>query len=215
MKKLQLVIMAATLASAVQSNASMVNWVDWSGTASGTMTVGATTVGVTLSSSNPSEPWGLTTGDTYYSSYADTYDHLNPTDTIQVNNPSTFTITFDKPVVDLYMALVSIGQNGDPITYGFQNSGFSVVSSGPNQWGYGSYSLSDNSLIGTEYNGVLSFTGTYSSLTFTTSPNEFWHGFNFGAVSAVPEPTTMIAGALLLLPFGASTIRILRRKSVA
>lgn len=29
----------------------------------------------------------------------------------------------------------------------------------------------------------------------------------------VPEPTTMIAGALMLLPFGASTIRILRRKS--
>jgi hypothetical protein len=31
-------------------------------------------------------------------------------------------------------------------------------------------------------------------------------------VLAVPEPTTMIAGALLLLPFGASTFRILRRK---
>jgi len=27
----------------------------------------------------------------------------------------------------------------------------------------------------------------------------------------VPEPTTMIAGALLLLPFGASTLRVLRR----
>jgi hypothetical protein len=31
-------------------------------------------------------------------------------------------------------------------------------------------------------------------------------------VTAVPEPTTMIAGALLLLPFGAGTLRILRRK---
>jgi hypothetical protein len=30
---------------------------------------------------------------------------------------------------------------------------------------------------------------------------------------AVPEPTTMIAGALLLLPFGASTLRMLRRKA--
>ena len=28
----------------------------------------------------------------------------------------------------------------------------------------------------------------------------------------VPEPTTMIAGALLLLPFGVSTLRILRKK---
>jgi hypothetical protein len=33
--------------------------------------------------------------------------------------------------------------------------------------------------------------------------------------SAVPEPTTLIAGALLLLPFGASTLRILRRNRVA
>jgi hypothetical protein len=31
----------------------------------------------------------------------------------------------------------------------------------------------------------------------------------------VPEPTTMIAGALLLLPFGASTLRILRKSRAA
>ena len=31
----------------------------------------------------------------------------------------------------------------------------------------------------------------------------------------VPEPTTMIAGALLLLPFGVSTLRILRKKRAA
>jgi type VI secretion system secreted protein VgrG len=35
------------------------------------------------------------------------------------------------------------------------------------------------------------------------------------AVTAVPEPTTLISGALLLLPFGASTLRILRRRQVA
>ena len=33
--------------------------------------------------------------------------------------------------------------------------------------------------------------------------------------STVPEPTTVIAGALLLLPFGASTLRILRQKQTA
>jgi hypothetical protein len=33
--------------------------------------------------------------------------------------------------------------------------------------------------------------------------------------TVVPEPTTMIAGALLLLPFGASTLRILRKKCTA
>jgi hypothetical protein len=34
-------------------------------------------------------------------------------------------------------------------------------------------------------------------------------------VTPVPEPTTMIAGALLLLPFGASTLRVLRRNRAA
>lgn len=35
------------------------------------------------------------------------------------------------------------------------------------------------------------------------------------SLAAVPEPTTMIAGALLLLPFGASTLRILRKNRTA
>ena len=34
-------------------------------------------------------------------------------------------------------------------------------------------------------------------------------------LNLVPEPTTMIAGALLLLPFGASTLRILRKNRAA
>jgi hypothetical protein len=33
-----------------------------------------------------------------------------------------------------------------------------------------------------------------------------------GAITTVPEPSTLIAGALLLLPFGASMIQVLRRK---
>jgi hypothetical protein len=35
------------------------------------------------------------------------------------------------------------------------------------------------------------------------------------SLTAVPEPTTMIAGALLLLPFGASTLRMLRKNRSA
>ena len=34
-------------------------------------------------------------------------------------------------------------------------------------------------------------------------------------ITAVPEPTTMVAGALLFLPFGLSTVRILRRSRMA
>lgn len=35
------------------------------------------------------------------------------------------------------------------------------------------------------------------------------------SITPVPEPATLISGALLLLPFGASTLRILRKRQVA
>jgi hypothetical protein len=38
-------------------------------------------------------------------------------------------------------------------------------------------------------------------------------GLRTESLTVVPEPTTMIAGALLLLPFGASTLRVLRRRT--
>ena len=38
---------------------------------------------------------------------------------------------------------------------------------------------------------------------------------NATIVDPVPEPTTMVAGALLVLPFGASTLRILRKSRKA
>jgi hypothetical protein len=37
--------------------------------------------------------------------------------------------------------------------------------------------------------------------------------FNTTSPSPVPEPTTVLAGALLLLPFGASTVRMFRKKA--
>jgi len=41
------------------------------------------------------------------------------------------------------------------------------------------------------------------------------HSTSGDAFLAVPEPTTITAGALLLLPFGASTIRFLRKSRTA
>jgi hypothetical protein len=56
-------------------------------------------------------------------------------------------------------------------------------------------------------------TGPISVLDLNTLPNG--NDFALANISlvAVPEPTTMVAGALLLLPFGASTLRILRRRT--
>ena len=46
-----------------------------------------------------------------------------------------------------------------------------------------------------------------------SSATQYAFEFDNVAFNAVPEPTTVLAGALLLLPFGASTIRGLRRKA--
>jgi Protein of unknown function (DUF642) len=67
---------------------------------------------------------------------------------------------------------------------------------------------------------VLQFQATGSSTTITIGGTDANAGNGFIGldnlnVSAVPEPTTMIAGALLLLPFGASTLRILRKNRMA
>jgi hypothetical protein len=72
------------------------------------------------------------------------------------------------------------------------------------------YNVSHNPLI--EDSIVLTF--DYTSIA-QGGPSDVRILFNTDGSSftaVVPEPTTMIAGALLLLPFGASTLRILRRR---
>ena len=65
----------------------------------------------------------------------------------------------------------------------------------------------DLSIASTFWNAVKP-DGTYRSSQDLIGPMA-------GTSIAVPEPATMIAGALLLLPFGASTVRILRKNRAA
>jgi choice-of-anchor C domain-containing protein len=58
--------------------------------------------------------------------------------------------------------------------------------------------------------------GTSSLLSFKdTDGTPYGAALDNISLTAVPEPTTMIAGALLLLPFGASTLRFMRKTRVA
>ncbi len=51
----------------------------------------------------------------------------------------------------------------------------------------------------------------YAYIGDTGGPSSGSVDINSITVTSVPEPTTLLAGALLLLPFGAGTLRILRR----
>jgi hypothetical protein len=46
-------------------------------------------------------------------------------------------------------------------------------------------------------------------------PDSDWQYISSSALVPVPEPSTVIAGLSLLLPFGASTLRILRKNRIA
>jgi hypothetical protein len=65
-----------------------------------------------------------------------------------------------------------------------------------------------------------SFTGYYVQGekakfgTLDVGDLSFWRVYD-GTTTPVPEPTTMICGVLMLLPFGASTFRMLRRRKRA
>jgi len=64
--------------------------------------------------------------------------------------------------------------------------------------------------------------GTYVAFEDLPFPDSDFNYFDetyvftdIAVTSTVPEPTTMLAGALLLLPFGANTLRILRKNRAA
>jgi hypothetical protein len=73
--------------------------------------------------------------------------------------------------------------------------------------------------LGTWEHFSKTFTAGANQTTALINQNTAYSGNDFAlddiSISAVPEPTTMIAGALLLLPFGASTLRVLRKHRTA
>jgi hypothetical protein len=143
------------------------------------------------------------------------------TDIVALSDPNgCHEIDFAAPVWDPVMLICSLGQIGIPVTYSF-NQTATVLSSGWSYWnpsGPGTLTQGTaTSVVGNEGDGVVGFSGWVSKISWTTDNAEYWHGFTLAVPDGVPvpEPTTMIAGALLLLPFGASTIRILRKRIAA
>lgn len=221
--------LAPATASAQPATAQVqVAWTDWltlnapAGTASGTMGgVTVNYVGGPLSAAytdcttwpaadrwhirNPDDkPW--TSG---------TVSNRPICDQMAISEAITATVTFSSPVSNLYMAMLSVGRGGTPVTYTF-NQSFVVDS-----WGRGAYGIdrigpgivTGNSFTGEEFHGVLRFTSPVTTLTFTTNVPEHWQGFTFGA-APVPEPAsaslTLVGAALL----GAGALSR-RRTSVA
>ncbi len=144
--------------------------------------------------------WGLGTATGYWD--------------LGINGTVTLTIPNLASPSQSYNATLSIVQWVD----GFLFSGdLGYAFSGATQVGTTSTHLIESTEFGSwvQYDTVWSLLASSEPSTITiTGPSD---GAIFAGISAritvVPEPTTMIAGLLLLLPFGASTLRVLRRRS--
>ena len=125
-------------------------------------------------------------------------------DIIALSAAGTGVITFSAPVTNVYIAFDS--WNGANVTF---SAPFTIISQAPqvaSYWGSGTFNTfgGNTGFTGSgETAGVLEFAGTFTSLSFTDSVDENWHGLTVGvdglASNAVPEPATW---ALMLLGFG-------------
>lgn len=193
---------------AVAANASTI-WTNWTaaaggapGSASGTVSgvgvtysgevIGATTNGsTTIWSPNSSFIGG--TVDTSPSAVGDeisldgAYTGIN-------------TITFSTPVTNPVFAIWSLGAPSVGASFTF-NITPTFEAGGPNsQYGGSAIVVNGNTVTGHEGNGVVQFTGTFSSISWTDTFENFYAftvGVNGGTTTATPEP-----GSIVLLGSG-------------
>ncbi len=215
--------LGALAAVASASQAATVNWADW--TSAGTQSVtgsavaGSSTVGITF---NGAYSFAQLNGmGTNYWSPSSPYisstvsNAPGTSDIIALSDAGVTTITFSQAVVNPLIALVS--WNGADVTFGSatdtQTYNIQYLSSGAGYWGSGTYgSPTATSFTGNgELHGVIELVGTYTSISFTDTTAENWHGLTVGFESVaapVPEPGNL---ALMLAGLGALGVAVRRR----
>lgn len=211
---------AALLSAGAASAAIDVAWADWTSSGSnvvnGVINAPGGDVGVTF---DGAYAFAQTSGGTDYWVLGNYTQGLvnrpTGTDIIGLVNGGAKTITFSQAVTDPFVAFTS--WNGNVVTF---SSPFTIISQGCGYWGCGTFTPSNGNLTFTgagEVHGVLQFQGTFTSLSFTDT-SENWHGLTVGvadvANGAIPEPS---AWALMIAGFGlaGTALRSRRRQALA
>lgn len=169
----------------------------------GTITTASSTVTVTYTNANGIGFYQPSGGTDYYtggagatSPYTSAQVDNRPTgsDIVALRFAGSQTLQFSEAIANPVFAFVSLNGNG----YAFDQD-FEILSLGGvggnacGFWGCGGaekvvvnlgaateYQLNSNNVGGTEPHGVIRFLGTFSTLTWRSSSNEFWNGFTVG-----------------------------------
>ncbi len=172
--------------------------------AQGTITTSTSTVDVTYTNPNGVGFYQPSGGIDYYiarnggdSPYTSSLVDNRPTgtDIIALQYQGTQTLQFSQAIANPVFAFVSLNGNG----YAFDQD-FEILSLGGvdgndcGYWGCGGaskvvveispgvfeYQLNSNNAGGTEPHGTLRFVGTFDTLTWRSSNDEYWNGFTVG-----------------------------------
>lgn len=195
---------------AVPVSATNIDWTTWTSQPTSTSALGTIAgTSVTVSYSGEIAFTQLNgTGTNFFQpsttfTSSPTVSNSPPSDMIAIDGTATtHTITFSSAVVNPIMEIVSMGQGGVGTQYAFSLSAgqsMSILNQGPSNAFGGCatcLSLSGTTLTGHEGDGIILFTGTFTSLSWTGANPEFWNGFTFGitgtADTTVPEPASVL-----------------------
>ncbi|MCS6897933.1 MAG: hypothetical protein NZM29_08175, partial [Nitrospira sp.] len=199
-----------------QAHAVVVSWTDWTSSsnqfsASGTLLVDSTRVDVQYSGTGAHRFVQTGTGRNYWTGPAYTQGAIeNPppaSELVALWRGGRVTITFSQTVQDPFIALVS--WNGNRAEFGVPIEFDSV---GHGYWGSGTPVLNaaGTGFFGRgELHGVIRLSGTYDSITFTHT-TENWHGFTVG-VAGLANPIPIPAAAWL---FGSGVMGLIGLRKI-
>ena len=209
------------------ANALVIDWVDW--TSTGINTVNGTLASGSVAVTYTGPFMGATqtgTGTNYwfegnpkpYTNNAIIDNAPTAAEQIGLNIAGQKIIVFSQAVLNPVFAFNSWNGNNQSLT--FANGIVStVLSTGRGYWGQGTVSDTGTGFASTggEPHGVLQLTGSFTSITFTDTQNEFWHGFTMGIEGLAPPPSTAVPepGTLALFGLGLLGLGFARRRKTA
>jgi hypothetical protein len=171
--------LALCAASAPLAHADTIDWTTWTSSTSGSPGSASGTIGSRTVSYS-----GQTSGlYTDYPSWNPTSSYIGGVvgnappaadNSVQLDGGVSYTetVTFSSVVADPIIAIWSLGQSNVQASFVFPSTEpISLVAGGPSsEYGGGSLTLSGNSVLGSEGNGVVVVNGDYSSITFLPPP---------------------------------------------